>query len=202
MIAKLKGLLDSVEATFFIIDVHGVGYRVAASGRTLARLPAPGEALHIHTEMLVREDAMDLYGFLSADDRALFRVLLSVQGVGARVALALQTALSSDEIARAVQTQDKAALTQADGVGPKLAARLVTELRDRLGSLSLPPLSSQSGTNSSPVTGIWEDAMIALSQLGYRRQEVQGAFDAIKQKTTVTSVEELIKLTLQHFTRG
>ena len=142
MIAKLKGILDSTGIDHAVIDVGGVGYLVGASARTLAALGRTGEAVTVHTEMLVAEDSIRLMGFASAEERDWFRLLTSVQGVGARVALAILSALEPAEIHRAVATGDKAMVSRANGVGPKLAQRIVNELKDKTGALATGPLAT------------------------------------------------------------
>ena len=131
MIGKLKGLLDSVDDDHCIVDVGGVGYVVNCSSRTLQNLPAIGEALTLAIETQVREDAIRLYGFRSDPERDWFRILLTVQGVGAKVALAILSVLAPSDLANAIALQDRAAVARAPGVGPKLAARIVAELKDK-----------------------------------------------------------------------
>ena len=135
MIGKLKGVVDSVDEESLILDVNGVGYLVSASARTLRALPAVGDAAELLIETHVREDAIRLYGFLTATEREWFRVLQSVQGVGAKVALGILGALSGDALGLAIAKQDKATMARAPGVGPKLAARLVLELKDKAPAL-------------------------------------------------------------------
>jgi Holliday junction DNA helicase RuvA subunit len=134
MIAKLKGRLDSTGIDHAIIDVGGVGYLVGASSRTLAALGPVGEAVTIHTEMLVAEDSIRLVGFARAEERDWYRLLTHVQGVGSRVALAILSALEPLELHRAVAMGDKAMIARANGVGPKLAQRIVNELKDKIGA--------------------------------------------------------------------
>ena len=129
MIAHLKGRLDATGVDYAVIDVGGVGYFVGASARTLAAIGPVGEAAMLHTEMLVAEDSIRLVGFARAEERDWFRLLTGVQGVGSRVALAILSALDTAEIARAVSAQDKAMVARANGVGPKLAERIVRELK-------------------------------------------------------------------------
>ncbi len=131
MIGKLKGVVDSVDEEELILDVNGVGYLVSASARTLRALPAIGQAATLHIETQVREDAIRLFGFLTAGERDWFRLLQSVQGVGAKVALGILGALSGEALSAAIARQDKAMMARAPGVGPKLAARLVLELKDK-----------------------------------------------------------------------
>ena len=138
LIARLRGRLDSLGEDHAVIDVGGVGYLVVCSARTLAALPAAGEAVDLHVETQVRAESITLYGFREPAERVWFRLLQTVQGVGARVALGLLSVLAPDELARAVAAQDKAALARASGVGPRLAARIASELRERLVDLPLP----------------------------------------------------------------
>ena len=173
MIALLKGLVDQVGDDWAIIDVNGVGYLVACSTRTLARLQV-GTAVRLYVDTWVREDAILLYGFAETAERDWFRLLTTVQGVGAKVGLALLSVAAPEQILRAIAAQDKAVLTQASGVGPKLAQRILSELKDKVGGVAL-------GTNAvSQVPQVaahsaLEDAVSALVNLGYRRLD---AFDA------------------------
>ena len=178
MIGKLKGLVDSVDEDGLILDVQGVGYLVAASARTLRSLPPVGQAVALLVETHVREDAIRLYGFLSAGERDWFRLLQNVQGVGAKVALGILGALSSEALSTAIQRQDKAMLSRAPGVGPKLAARLVTELKDKapaMGGVDFGPAAAEpDGSPRLPKAA--EDAVLALVSLGYARPQ---ALDAV-----------------------
>ena len=175
MIAKLTGVLDSIGEDRVVVDVGGIGYLAFCSGRTLRALPAVGGSVALAIETHVREDHIHLYGFIDAAERDWFGLLTTVQGVGARVALAILTVLEPGVITDAVIAQDKAAFTQAAGVGPKLAARLVTELKDRVGELVVVrPIqfaSEAAGDGAGPVG----DAVSALVNLGYRRVEAYGA---------------------------
>jgi holliday junction DNA helicase RuvA len=138
MIARLTGTLAETSADGAVVDVGGIGYQILASARTLDALgPIGGEVL-ILTELQVREDGWTLFGFGSAGERETFRILTSVQGVGGRVALAILSAFTPDELARAVSTGDKAMIARAQGVGPKLAARIANELQGKLGEPALP----------------------------------------------------------------
>ena len=171
MIAKLRGILDSFAADHAVIDVGGIGYLVAASTRTISALGAIGNEVMIHTEMLVSDDAIRLVGFASAEERDWFRLLNSVQGVGSRVALAILSALTSDELHRAVMSGDKAMVARAQGVGPKLAMRIVNELKDRAGGVIL-----GSGGAAAPIAGSHgADAVSALLNLGFRPGEASSA---------------------------
>ncbi|QQR68716.1 MAG: Holliday junction branch migration protein RuvA [Alphaproteobacteria bacterium] len=185
MIGKLTGRLDSAQGGTALIDVGGVGYVVACPARVVAELGGAGADVSLLIETQVREDAISLYGFADSTEREVFRLLQTVQGVGARVALALLSAHPPARLATAVATEDKAALSMAEGVGPKLAARLVTELRERLpGLVSVAPISTAArvglaGTEPSAAQGVLADAVSALVGLGYRRPEAFAAASAI-----------------------
>jgi len=170
MIAKLRGLLDGSGADHAIVDVGGVGYLVYASSRTLSSLGAIGEEVVLHTEMLVAQDSIRLMGFASAAERDWFRLLTSVQGVGARVAIAILSALSGDELHRAVASGDHAMIARAQGVGPKLAQRIVNELKDKTGAIALGP-----GSPVAPTGSLAQDAVSALANLGFRPSEAAAA---------------------------
>lgn len=184
MIGKLKGLVDSVEEDHAIIDVGGVGYVVFCSTRTLQRLPR-GEVVALAIETQVREDAIRLFGFLGHEERDWFRILQNVQGVGAKVALALLGTLPPAELAQALALQDKAAVARAPGVGPKLAARLVAELKDKAPAFapSLDPaamrLAGDHGDRTLPRPV--QDAISALVNLGYSRPQAATAVAAALQ---------------------
>ncbi len=179
MIAKLKGLIDSTGEGWAVIDVGGVGYLVFCSGRTLGRLGA-GEVVDVMVETHVREDHIHLYGFIDAAERDWFRLLTTVQGVGAKVALALLSALSPDELLHAVAAADKAAVTQAPGVGPKLATRILSELKDKVGDLALGVSAgvvqmAVHGGGPEGAGGALRDAASALVNLGYQPSEALAA---------------------------
>jgi len=198
VIAKLSGLVDQTGADWAIIDVGGVGYLVFAASRTLARLPPPGQPASLLIETHVREDHIHLYGFADAASRDWFRLLITVQGVGARVALAVQSALDADELLRAVASQDKASLTRASGVGPKLAGRIVAELKDKVGALSLAAgIAAADGAIAAPA-GPLADAISALVNLGYRRAEAYGAVDkAARRLGPEAAIDSLIRAGLK-----
>lgn len=172
MIAQLTGRVDALSDGTCVIDVGGVGYLVQASSRTLSALPQPPAVAKVLIETHVREDAIVLYGFADSAERDWFRLLTTVQGVGARVALGLLSALSPRDLVSAIANSDRASLTRAPGVGAKLAIRILSELRDKAGAMpvgigfSLPP----------PLpAGVAEDVLSALVNLGYRRPEAQAA---------------------------
>ena len=170
MIAKLAGMLDSVGDDHAVVDVGGVGYLVFCSGRTMRALPAVGQPVVIHVETHVREDHIHLYGFADEAERDWFRLLQSVQGVGARVALAILTVHAPGGLMLIIAAQDKAAMAQANGVGAKLAGRIVAELKDAVGGLALHPVGVTGGVALIEV-GVEGDAVSALVNLGYRRTE-------------------------------
>jgi Holliday junction DNA helicase RuvA len=180
MIAKLSGVLDSAGSDGVIVDVGGVGYLVFCSARTLRQLPGKGEAVRLVIETHVREDHIHLYGFIDEAERSAYRLLTTVQGVGAKVALAILGAVSPDDLVAAIAAQDRAALTRADGVGPKLATRIVVELRDKVGGLSLAATLIEGAT---PILdGVAADAVSALVNLGYRRVDAFGAISRASRK--------------------
>jgi len=173
MIAKLTGALDAVGEDWAVIDVGGVGYLVFASGRTLGALPASGETVSLWVETHVREDHIHLYGFIDTTEREWFGALQRVQGVGAKVALAILTVLGPEALMRAIAAQDKAAVSRANGVGGKLAARIIGELRDKVGDIALGPGATSAA--SVAAGGVAADAVSALVNLGYRRVEAVSA---------------------------
>jgi holliday junction DNA helicase RuvA len=181
MIGKLKGVVDSVGDDFLIIDVHGVGYVVQCSSRTLQSLPSTGEAISLAIETQVREDAIRLFGFRSDEERDWFKILLTVQGVGAKVALSILSILVPAQLANAIALQDKTVVSQASGVGPKLAARIVAELKDKA-----PAFSSMDPGAIRLVGDIADqraaqplrDAVSALVNLGYGQPQASTAVAA------------------------
>ncbi len=175
MIALLTGRVEGVEADRCVIDVGGVGYLVQASTRTLAALPTPPAVARVLVETQVREDAISLYGFAESSEREWFRLLLTVQGVGARVALNILSALSPQELVGAIAAGDRGSLTRAAGVGAKLALRLLSELRDKAGAM---PTGTGLPTAAAP-GGVEADALSALANLGYRPAEARPVVVAI-----------------------
>jgi Holliday junction DNA helicase RuvA len=174
MIAKLTGLVDSQGEDWAVLDVGGVGYLVFCSGRTLGTLPRRGETARLFIDTHVREDHIHLYGFAEAAERDWFRLLQSVQGVGARVALAILSALSASELTQTIAAQDKVPLTRASGVGAKLAQRIVAELKDKVAATVPGPVSADAAAGN----GEAQDAVSALVNLGYPRVEAFGAVAA------------------------
>lgn len=207
MIAVLKGLVDNVGEDWAVIDVNGVGYMVYCSRRTLGQLPAQGEAVRLEVETHVREDHIHLYGFQTIAERDWFRLLTTVQGVGARVCLAILSVLGPDQLVQAVAAQDKTAITQANGVGPKLAARIVSELKDKVGGFSLGGAALAEGTGeavtaSASNNAVSDDAVSALINLGYGRTEAFGAVaKASSRLGGEAQVGELIRAGLQELSQ-
>ena len=181
MIAKLKGLVDSTGEDWAIIDVQGVGYLVSGSSRTLMALPRIGEATSLHIETIVREDSLSLFGFSDIQERDLFRLLTSVQGVGAKVALAILSTLSPTDLQNAIAAQDKTAVSRAKGVGPKVATRIVTELKDKVTGLVFKPKGVQMASGATDTmaadtdNSAVADAVSALSNLGYKPMDAHAA---------------------------
>ncbi|MDF0486948.1 Holliday junction branch migration protein RuvA [Sphingomonas sp. H39-1-10] len=193
MIAHLKGRLDSTGLDHAVVDVGGVGYLVGASTRTLSAIGPVGEAVMLHTEMLVGEDFLRLVGFATAAERDAFRLLTGVQGVGARVALAILSALDPSELARAIAAQDKAMVARANGVGPKLAERIVRELKDRIGGVVL----GGAAAVAAPV-GAGADAVSALLNLGFRPAEAASAVAAAEEELGAgATLDALVRLALR-----
>jgi holliday junction DNA helicase RuvA len=202
VIARLRGTLDALDEDHAVIDVGGIGYLVACSPRTLAALPRPGEAVDLLIETQVREDSITLYGFRTAAERSCFRLLQTVQGVGARVALAVLSVLGPDELTRAIVSQDKAALGRASGVGPRLAGRIASELKDRLTDLPPPTGAPLPGAAGVALGGAAGDAVSALVNLGYGRSEAhQAVAKATAALGTDVPVETLIRTGLQELVR-
>jgi Holliday junction DNA helicase RuvA len=194
MIAHLKGRIEETGVDHAVIDVGGVGYLVGASARTLAALPSVGEATTLFTELLVGEDFLRLVGFARADERDWFRLLTGVQGVGARVALAILSALEPADLSRAIAAQDKASVARANGVGPKLAERIVRELKDKAGGIVLGPAAAVQAAPS----GAGADAVSALLNLGFRPAEASGAVAAAEEELGAgATLDALVRLALR-----
>jgi len=192
VIAMLTGTLASAAEGAVIVDVGGVGYLVFVSAQTLRRLPAEGELVRLLVETHVREDHIHLYGFAEDDEREWFRRLMTVQGVGARMALSVLGVLSPRDLVQAIAAQDRAALTRADGVGAKLATRILSELKDKAGSIALE--ATLQGAPRLAADGAMADAISALVNLGYQRSEAFGAVaHASRQLGADAPVEALIR---------
>jgi Holliday junction DNA helicase RuvA len=200
MIAQLTGLVASLEADRCVIDVHGVGYLVQASTRTLAALPQPPLVARVLVETVVREDAILLFGFFDSAERDWFRLLTTVQGVGAKVALGILSALSPRELVGAIAAGDRAALTRAPGVGPKLVVRLLTELREKAGAM--PTGAGTVLPAALPSGGVAADALSALANLGYRRAEVLPAVErALASLGDGVGLDALLRASLRELAR-
>lgn len=192
MIARLSGILAEVAADTAVIDVGGVGYQIHCSGRTLDALGSVGGEVLVLTELQVREDAWTLFGFGSPAERDAFRVLTSIQGVGGRLALAILSVLSPDELARAVSQGDKAMIGRANGVGPKLAARIANELQGKLGAAGL------GGGAVAPRAGAAADALSALANLGFKPADASAAVNAAQDELGPdASLDALVRLALR-----
>jgi len=195
MIAKLTGRLDSSTAGHAVIDVGGVGYLVEASARTLDALGPGGGDVTIHTEMLVGEDFLRLLGFAKAEERDWFRLLTSVQGVGAKVALAILSALEIGDLQRALASGDSAMIARANGVGPKLAQRITHELKDKAGALGGIGGSNPSRSTTSGPLG---DAVAALTGLGFKPGEASSAVAAASEELGAgASLDALVRVALK-----
>jgi Holliday junction DNA helicase RuvA len=205
MIGKLKGIIDAYGEDFVVVDVNGVGYVVHCSSRTLQNLPAVGEAATLAIETHVREDMIRLFGFRSDQEREWFRLLQTVQGVGAKVALGVLSALDAGALATAIGTGDKAAISRAPGVGPKLAARLVAELKDKA------PAFGPVDPNVIRLSGALEDrkapqpvsdAVSALVNLGYGQPQASAAVAAaLRQAGEAAEARTLIRLGLRELAK-
>ena len=198
MIAQLRGTIVQIDEAGLVIDVGGVGYAVTVSGKTRAGLGVGDAAVTLLTEMQVREDSMTLFGFVDSAEREAFRLLVTVQGVGAKAAMAILTVLGPDEIAAAVMAGDKAMVARADGVGPKLAQRIVNELASKIGSL---PVAGGLGvaTPGAPSDdgNVGVDAMSALVNLGYGRAEAHAALQKARAAGAGDDLSALIAASLQ-----
>ncbi len=198
MIARLRGLLDGTAADSAVIDVQGVGYLVFASVRTLGALGGAGDAVSLHIETQVREDAIQLFGFVHADERDWFRLLLSVQGVGGRVALAILSVLAPGELHHAIAAKDTASIARANGVGPKLAARIVNELKDKAGSVGSAAVPAAVANPKGAVA----DTLSALANLGFRPMDASRAVaEAQAELGAGADVGELLRVALRKSAR-
>jgi Holliday junction DNA helicase RuvA len=204
MIGKLRGKVDSVGRDWVIVDVGGVGYEVSCPARTLSRMPAIGQPVTLTIETYVREDAIKLFGFLSDAERSWFRLLQNVQGVGTKVALSILGVLEPQEIANAIALQDKAQVGRAPGVGPKVAQRIVSELRDKApallvaGGMGMPASAPGAPGQMSAAS----DAMSALINLGYSAAEANAAVASVSAKLGAEAkAEELIRQGLKELAK-
>ncbi len=209
MIGKLKGIVDELGENWIIIDVNGVGYNVECASRVLANLPSVGEKVTLSIETHVRETEIRLFGFATPHERDWFRMLQSVQGVGAKVALAMLGTLSITELANAIASGDKKTITRTPGVGPKVATRIVTELKDKVGTLAdvgnLADIAGGEGFAPAPefAAAAAADAVSALMNLGYAQAQASAAISAAASKAGKDAkAEELIRRGLKELAQG
>jgi len=207
MIGKLRGLVDEVDEDSVILDVGGVGYHVFCSTRTLAALPAPGKVAQLIIETHVREDHFHLFGFSNSIERDWFRLLATVQRVGNKMALTILGAYSPEQIAHAIMARDIPAFSRISGIGPKLAERIVTELKDKVTKLPTsgfqPAATTTATKKTAAANSITEDAISALVNLGYTRSEAYAAALKASQATGgVATLDQMIKLSLKELMRG
>ncbi|MFN7037976.1 MAG: Holliday junction branch migration protein RuvA [Alphaproteobacteria bacterium] len=204
MIGKLKGVVDYIDKDYLIIDVNGVGYVVYCSSRTLNLISALGEVISLIIETHVREDHITLYGFISHSERDWFRTLITVKGVGSKVALAIQGILSAEKISIALSTKDKLAFSQVSGIGPRLAERIVTELKDKIVA-SFDDVNIGGAAKSSKSVlqeeSIVPDAVSALTNLGYSKIEAYNAANKLISANPSLNVGELIRLSLKELSK-
>jgi len=176
MIAQLRGTIVRIDDNRVVIDVAGVGYAATVSGKAQAGLSVGGGEMTLLTDMVVREDSMTLFGFVDAAERDAFRLLVTVQGVGAKAAMAILSVLTPDDLAAAIMAGDKAMVARADGVGPKLAQRVVNELAEKIGALPVSGGAPAAVAGGGAVAGsVGADAISALTNLGYGRAEAHAA---------------------------
>ena len=205
MIGKLTGIIDSFYEEYLILDVAGVGYRVFCSSKTMAKMPAAGGTASLWIETQVREDHIHLIGFADTIEQQMFNLLSTVQGVGAKVALAILSALSPNEIQMAVMAADGKAFTRASGVGPKLGVRLLTELKGKMGSLGsneAMQVLGTTGTKAPAQNQAMEEAISALANLGYARIEAGMVVANILRQNPDLETAELIRLSLKEIGKG
>ena len=207
MIAKLFGIVDTIDTDSLILNVNGVGYLVFCSSRTLLKMPPKGGEVVLFIETIVREDAITLYGFASESEKRAFNVLTTVQGVGAKVGLAILSAFNVDELEMAIGASDAKALCKASGVGNKLAVRIVTELKGKMGvgfassAESLAALGAGGGVVAGGERSEIEDAVSALVNLGYSKLEAVMAVNKLASKDKNMKTAELIREALKEFAK-
>jgi len=201
MIGKLKGVIDSCGEDYVILDVQGVGYLVHCAARTLQALPQPGEAAALSIETYVREDQIRLFGFRNDIEREWFRLLQTVQGVGAKVALAVLSTLPPNDLANAIAVRDKAAVARTPGVGPKVAERIVTELKDKapaFASVDPAVVHLAGAVDDDRAPGAVRDAISALVNLGYGQPQAAAAVaNAARDAGETAETAHLIRLGLK-----
>lgn len=202
MIGKLTGIVDTLAEDLVLIDVAGVGYQLACSARTLRGLGRVGDRASLLVETFIKDDRIVLYGFADRAERDCFRLLQTVQGVGSRVALAILSVLSPGELTQAVVAQDKAMISRANGVGARLALRVVTELKDRMGEVGLGPGAALAPAGGAELSSADAEAVSALVNLGYGRSEAFGAVVAARRDLGEgADVSQLIRAGLKGLAR-
>jgi holliday junction DNA helicase RuvA len=210
VIARLTGSVAEIGEDFAVIDCAGVGYHAQCSARTLERLPPVGGLATLHVETLMREDSIRLLGFAERAERDWFRILVTVQGVGPRIALAILSSLGAEDLLAAIASGDKAMVSRADGVGPKLAQRIVSELKDKAGTMffaakSGAPAAAALSPAAAAVAGVQgaaSDAISALVNLGYRQAEAFTAIAKVAQEQGAkATVDALIRAGLKELAR-
>lgn len=197
MIAALTGKLVEKEANGLVIDVNGVGYEVTIPLSTFYLLGEPGSEVSLRVHTHVREDTLQLFGFSSADERSLFLKLIAVSGIGPRLAVAMLSGLSAGEIAAAIRSENLAALTSVPGVGKKTAERMVIELRDKMFDIAADPKEIVSAGSDGIVADVFDDALSALVNLGYRQKAAERELRKAVREGTEMDVQKLLKRSLQ-----
>ena len=200
MIAQLSGQIVKQNTNQLILDVHGVGYLVTVSSSTLSQIQGLSENISLLVEMVVREDSMTLYGFYTSEEKSAFTLLQSVQGVGAKAAISILSVLTPDSLKQAILSSDKAMVSRADGVGPKLAQRIVNELSEKVSKLSTSIANAEnmivSPTGSGQST-ISQDAVSALVNLGYSQSEAWTAVQKVSAMSNIDELSHLLNLALK-----
>lgn len=201
MIAKLSGSIAQIDDQQAILDVHGVGYAVNVSGRTQGQLGTKGGKVTLLIEMQVREDSMTLFGFLDVAERDAFRLLISVQGVGAKAAMAILSVLAPADLNNAIISGDKAMVARADGVGPKIAQRVVNELSEKIGKIATLggalSIGNADGGTGGAASGLVGDAVSALANLGYGQAEAHSAVMRVQTKSPSDNLSDVIAAALR-----
>ncbi|MBI3562502.1 MAG: Holliday junction branch migration protein RuvA [Gammaproteobacteria bacterium] len=194
MISRLAGMLLVIDPPLILVDVHGVGYEIEAPNSTFQQLPRVGEAVVLHTHLIVREDAQVLCGFATVRERELFRHLIKVNGVGPKLALAILSGMDGDEFVRCIRDNNALALTRISGVGKKTAERLLVEMRDRLDHWEIAPAAT--ATQTATPLGAVNEAMSALLALGYKSQEITRLLQQLdtQGKNSETIIRAALKL--------
>lgn len=207
MIAKLKGVIDHIDLNYLILDVNGVGYSIFASSQTLRKIGRAGDSISLLIETHVREDHIHLYGFADAQEKEWFQILGRVQGVGTKVALAILSVATPKDLILGIASGDKSIVKQADGVGPKLATRIITELKDKVGNMSLEATSvslpSSGVANTDAIARasdddlMLHDAISALVNLGYQQSDAYRAVNDARKENAATDLSALITQSLK-----